>query len=265
MSYEFITVEKKDHITILTINRPDVMNSISPLVSLEMDGVLNEFEEDSEQWILILTGAGERAFSAGNDLKFQATRGGEMGQIMSKVKCGFGGITQRFDCIKPMIAAVNGLALGGGFELALSCDIIIAAEGATFGFPEPRVGLMAAAGGVHRLPRHIPYHQAMTMIMTSKRITAQEAKAYGLVAEVVPLADLLTTAEGYAAEILKGAPLSIRASKETAMKGLDYTLKEAFTRQNELFPAIRKMYTSEDMKEGPLAFVQKREPNWKGK
>jgi enoyl-CoA hydratase/carnithine racemase len=262
MSYEFITVERKDRITIMTINRPDVMNAISPLVSLEMDKVLNEFSDDPEQWIFILTGAGDRAFSAGNDLKFQATRGDEMAGIMKKVRCGFGGIVQRHDCFKPMIAAVNGLALGGGFELALACDIIIAAENATFGFPEPRVGLMAMAGGVHRLPRHIPYHLAMGMLMTSKRINAQEALSYGLVNEVVPLADLMKTAENYTAEILKGAPLSIRASKEAAIKGLEMQLEKAIPYR---FPGMKAMIGSEDFIEGPKAFVEKRPPNWKGK
>jgi enoyl-CoA hydratase/carnithine racemase len=161
MNYEFIKVEKKGHVTTVTINRPKVMNSISPLVSVEMDQAFNDFDADPQQWICIITGAGEKAFSAGNDLKFQAENGvDKMREIMKGVKGGFAGLTSRFDCYKPFIAAVNGLALGGGFEIALACDIIVASETASFGLPEPRVGLILDSGGVHRLPRQIPYHIA---------------------------------------------------------------------------------------------------------
>ncbi len=263
MNYEFIKAEKKGHVTTVTINRPDVMNSISPLVSVEMDHAFNDFDTDPQQWVCIVTGAGEKAFSAGNDLKFQAVNGpAKMIEIMKGVKGGFAGITSRFDCYKPFIAAVNGLALGGGFEIALACDVIVASEKASFGFPEPRVGLIPGAGGVHRLPRQIPYHLAQYMIMTSKRITAQQAMQYGLVAEIVPLSELISTAEKIAAEILLGAPISIRAAKEATLKGLDVTLQEAISTQ---FPGQTAMYQSEDFIEGPKAFVEKRPPNWKGR
>ncbi len=263
MNYEFIKAEKKGHVTTVTINRPDVMNSISPLVSVEMDHAFNDFDTDPQQWVCIVTGAGEKAFSAGNDLKFQAVNGpAKMREIMQGVKGGFAGITSRFDCYKPFIAAVNGLALGGGFEIALACDVIVASEKASFGFPEPRVGLIPGAGGVHRLPRQIPYHLAQYMIMTSKRITAQQAMQYGLVAEIVPLSELISTAEKIAAEILLGAPISIRAAKEATLKGLDVTLQQAISTQ---FPGQTAMYQSEDFIEGPKAFVEKRPPNWKGR
>lgn len=263
MGYELITVEKKEHLTIVTINRPEVMNAISPPTSVELDTAFNEFDADPDAWVCIVTGAGDRAFSAGNDLKYQAQHGAEaMGKIMKGVKGGFGGNTARFDCFKPFIAAVNGLALGGGFEIALACDIILAAETASFGFPEPRVGLMPGAGGVHRLPRQIPYHVAMGMIMTSKRITAQEALQYGIVSEVVPLEKLMETAEAWASEVMKGAPLSIRASKEAAVKGIDMPLEKALA---TLFPGVEKMYASEDFIEGPKAFAEKRPPQWKGR
>ena len=263
MSYELIEVEKKDHVTIVTLNRPAVMNCISPPTSVELDKAFNEFDEDPNAWICIITGAGDRAFSAGNDLKFQAEHGSQkMGEIMKGVKGGFAGITSRFDCYKPFIAAVNGFALGGGFEIALACDIIIAAEHATFGLPEPRVGLIPGAGGVHRLPRQIPYHLAMNMIMTSKRITAQEALQYGVVAEVVPLEDLLPTAEKYAAEILLGAPLCIRACKEATLEGMNVTLEEAMATR---YPGQIAMGDSEDIIEGPKAFTEKRPPQWKGR
>ncbi len=263
MNYELINVGKKDHVTTVTINRPNVMNSISPLVSVEMDRAFNDFDSDPEQWICIVTGAGEKAFSAGNDLKFQAENGADkMREIMKGVKGGFAGLTSRFDCYKPFIAAVNGLALGGGFEIALACDIIIASENASFGLPEPRVGLIPGAGGVHRLPRQIPYHMAQYMIMTSRRITAKEAMQYGLVAQVVPFSELIPAAEKIAAEILLAAPLCIRAAKEATAKGLDLTLQEAISTQ---FPGQLVMLQSEDFIEGPKAFVEKRPPHWKGR
>lgn len=263
MNYELIKVEKKGRVTTVTINRPEVMNSISPLVSVEMDRAFNDFDADPQQWVCIVTGAGDRAFSAGNDLKFQAVHGPEkMREIMKEVKGGFAGITSRLDCYKPFIAAVNGLALGGGFEIALACDIIIASENAGFGLPETRVGLIPGAGGVHRLPRQIPYHLAQYMIMTAKRITARQAMQYGLVAEIVPPAELISAAEKVAAEILLGAPLSIRAAKEAIVKGLDMTLREALSTQ---FPGQLAMYQSADFIEGPKAFVEKRPPDWKGR
>lgn len=260
MAFEHITVEQKDRITIVTMNRPEVRNAISPQTSSEMSEAFNAFDEDPEQWICIVTGTGDKAFSAGNDLKAQTNRGGT--RPAGPTKGGFGGITSRFDCYKPFIAAVNGLALGGGFEIALSCDIIIAVEEAFFGLPEPRVGLIAGAGGVHKLPRQIPYHIAMEMILTSKRITAQEAKELGIVSQVVKREALMDAAMGIAGEILKGAPLSIRASKESAVRGLRSPLDEAMAGRYE---GVMKMYSSEDMKEGPRAFVEKREPNWKGR
>ena len=263
MSHQFINVEKKGHITILTMNRPEVLNAIHPMISREMSRAIDEFDEDAEQWVMIVTGAGDRAFSAGNDLKFTAANGAaRVKELMAGLKGGFGGITNRHDCSKPFIAAVNGFAFGGGFEIALACDIIIAAENALFSFPEPRVGLMAAAGGVHRLPRRIPYHLAMEMLLTSNRVGAEQGREYGFVNKVAPSEQLMSTAEAYAGEIMKGAPLSIRASKEATNAGMDYSLTEVITR---VFPIHKAMQESEDTVEGPKAFAEKRPPRWKGR
>jgi enoyl-CoA hydratase/carnithine racemase len=263
MAHEFITVERKDHLTIITLNRPERMNALHPPAHQELHATLNEYATDPDQWVCIITGSGEKAFSAGNDLKWQAENGREaINEGMKGVTSGFAGLVRRHDCFKPIIAAVNGFALGGGFEIALACDIIIAAENATFGLPEPRVGLMAAAGGVHRLPRQIPYHIAMGMMLAGKRLSAQEAFQRGLANEVVPQDKLLETAEAWAAEIMLGAPLSLQATKEAATLGLGIPLEDAIDKR---YPVMEQMYGSEDLVEGPKAFSEKRAPVWKGR
>jgi len=262
LPYKYIIYEKKGRIAYVTINRPEVMNSISPPVSEELWEVWSEFKNDPDAWVAILTGAGDRAFSAGNDLKYQAEHASDPGAMTIKSPGGFGGTTANFECNKPIIAAVNGFAMGGGLEIALVCDIIIAADHAKLGLPEPKVGLFAAAGGVHRLPRMIGLKQAMGMILTAKPISAQEAYRIGLVNEVVPLKDLMATAEKWANDILQCSPLSIRASKESVMKGLEMPVLDAM---KAAFPAVMALWTSEDLIEGPMAFAQKRPPQWKGR
>src|SRR6056297_3528021 len=188
--YEFLKVEREGPLTIVTINRPEVYNALHPPAHWEFDKVFTEFRDDPDQWIAIVTGAGDKAFSAGNDLKYQAAGGPR-----HRPDSGFAGITNRYDIAKPIIAAVNGWAMGGGFETALACDLIIAAENATFALPEPRVGLAAGAGGIHRLPRHIPFKQAMGMILTGRRVGAAEGKELGFVNEVVPEGEALAGAK----------------------------------------------------------------------
>jgi enoyl-CoA hydratase/carnithine racemase len=254
---EYVRYEKRDRIAIVTLHRPEVMNALHPPAGEELARVWDDFAADPELWVAILTGSGERAFSAGNDLKWTAANA-----ITSWPKSGFGGLTSRTDLVKPLIAAVNGVALGGGLELALACDIIIAADHATMGLPEPRVGLLAAAGGVHRLPRSIPLKIAMGMLLTGKPIDAAEAARLGLVNEVVPLADLMPAAERWADAICECSPLSVQATKQCVYDGLGRPIAEAI---GSRYPLVGRLYKSDDFKEGPRAFAEKRKPVWKGR
>ncbi len=244
----------------ITINRPEVMNALHRPASLELEQVFDDFFNDSELWVAIITGAGEKAFCAGNDLKYQAA-----GNDTTLPPSGFGGLTGRFQTIKPVIAAVNGICMGGGFEIALACDLIVAAENAVFALPEPRVGLAAGAGGLLRLPRQIPLKQAMGMILTSRRVGAQEGLSLGFVNEVAPLGSALNQALKLADVILEGSPMSIRASKQTVMQGLEADSLESAYKTQKSFSAVKALYESEDRVEGPRAFSEKRPPTWKGR
>lgn len=255
---EFCTVEDEGRVRIVTLNRPEVLNALHSDAHLELEKVWDEFAARDDLWVGIVTGAGDRAFSAGNDLKVQAA--GKRGQ---GARTGFAGICNRFDLDKPLIAAVNGVAMGGGFEIALACDIIIAAENAIFALPEPRVGLIAGAGGVHRLPRMIPQKQALGMILTGRRVPAAEGKELGFVTEVVPQGQALAAAKRWAEMILECSPMAVRSSKQAVYRGMDEpTLRDAL---NTRYPMQEAMMKSEDYIEGPKAFAEKRKPNWKNR
>jgi len=262
MDYEHIIVERKEHLLIVRLNRPEVLNALHPYIQLELGQVFNEFEDDPNMWIAILTGVGEKAFSAGADLKWAATTSvEEQREAYAKVRNQAGYLIRNFRITKPLIAAVNGLAFGGGFELALSCDLIIAAENAAFCLPEPVVGRVPSGGGIHRLVRQIPYHVAMDILFTRKRMSAQEGVQLGFVKEVVPFNQLIEEAEKIATLIMEGSPLAIRTIKQMAIDGLQMTLKEALFAN---FPLFTKFLQSHDFIEGPKAFAEKRKPVWKG-
>ena len=254
---EFCLVEKKDHIMTVRINRPDRLNALHPPGNAELGEVFDDFAADDDLWVAIITGEG-RGFSAGNDLRYQA-EGGERVPMPR----GFGGLTSRFDLHKPVIAAVNGVSMGGGFEIALACDLIIASEKAMFALPEPKVGLAALAGGLNRLPRQIGPKRALGMILTGRHVSPEEGKELGFVNEVVPHDELMDAAMRWANLILECAPLSIRASKDVVYKSLDSaSLQDSMEAQ---YDSVKAMVGSEDFVEGPKAFSEKRPPNWQGK
>jgi len=254
---EFCLVEKENHIMTVRINRPDRLNALHPPANAELGEVFNDFAADDDMWVAIITGEG-RGFCAGNDLRYQA-EGGERVPTPS----GFAGLTSRFDLTKPVIAAVNGVAMGGGFEIALACDLIIASEKARFALPEPKVGLAALAGGLNRLPRQIGSKRALGMILTGRHVEAEEGERLGFVNQVVPHEELMSAAREWANQIAQCAPLSIRASKDVVYRSLDNASLEASMK--EKYASVMTMVGSEDFVEGPKAFAEKRAPNWQGK
>jgi enoyl-CoA hydratase/carnithine racemase len=256
--HDFITVEWDGRLTIVTLNRPDVHNALHAAAHAELERAFEEFEQDEEQWVAIITGSGDKAFCAGNDLRQQAA-----GDALASPRTGFAGLTSRFTLTKPVIAAVNGAAIGGGFELALACDLIVAHERATFALPEAKVGLAALAGGLQRLPREIGLKRAMGMVLTGRRVTAREGFDWGFVNEATS-ENVVGVARRWAKQLLECSPLSLRATKETILKGLEEPL-EVTQRAQWSYEAVRAMLDSQDAIEGPRAFVEKRLAVWTGR
>jgi enoyl-CoA hydratase len=250
--------ERRGHVVILTINRPEARNAINGPVSLAMSGFMDELAEDPDCWVVVITGSGDKAFSAGMDLKAFAS--GEGGDIMG-ASGGFGGLTQR-TFPKPIIAAVNGSALAGGFEIMLSCDLVVAAEHATFGIPEAKRGLIAGAGGLIRMPKRLPIAIALELAMTGDTIDAARAFELGLVNRVVPSSVVIEEAVSLADRIAANAPLAVRYSKSVMKQAAEVSEAEGWKINAE---AVGVVFTSADAMEGPVAFAEKRPPNWQGK
>ena len=254
-----IRIDRAGGVTTVTLARPASLNAITPDMHDELEAAFDAFAADPAQEICVITGEG-RGFCAGSDLKAVAAGGHR-----SYPAHGYAGLIERFDCPKPFIAAVNGVAMGGGFEIALACDLIIAAESASFALPEPLVGAVALGGGLHRLARQIGMKPAMGMILTGKRVSAEEGQRLGFVNEVVPDAELLDVTRRWCGEILKCSPMSVRASKDAVLRGLEEPSLAAAMAAQDGYPAFAAWRTSDDAREGPRAFAEKRPPRWQGR
>ncbi|WP_375699450.1 enoyl-CoA hydratase-related protein [Pseudophaeobacter sp. TrK17] len=259
MSYEFIKTETKGHVLVVTMNRPEVYNAVHVDMHNEMADCWDKFAADPDLWVAVLTGAGDKAFTAGNDLKATATGGSKA----KMTETGFAGLSSRFDLEKPIIAAVNGFAMGGGFETALSCDIILASENAKFALPEVKVGFFAAASGVQRLSRYIGRLAAQELMFTGRTITAAEALKLGCLNEVHPHDQLMEKAMEKAEQLCTVSPSAVKATKRVLN---DMALRDgmagsiAYSRE-----VIADLAKTEDFKEGVNAFVEKRAPQWVNK
>lgn len=257
-----VRVERHDNILLITLDRPKA-NAIDVATSLAMYQAFSDFENDPHLRVAVLTGGGDRFFSAGWDLK--AAANGEAVDA-DHGPGGFAGITEYFHRTKPIIAAVNGLALGGGFELALAADMIVAADSAEFALPEVQLGIIADSGGVLRLPKRLPPAIASEMLMTGRRMTANEALSWGVVNRVSTPGNMLSEAMGLAVEVATGAPLALRAIKEVTAAVETTSVEDGFDlmRSGQLF-GYRSMLDSQDALEGSKAFAEKRDPMWLGR
>ncbi len=261
-----ILKEQRGRITILTINRPEAKNALDIETSRELAEHFIAFRDDPESWVAIITGAGDTSFCAGGDLKklgdYYSSMTPAERRNKGEVEPGIGGITRNLSIWKPIIAAVNGFCLAGGLEIALACDLRIAEKHAQFGLTEPKWGIIPGAGGTQRLPRLIGMDKALDLMMTARKMPADEALACGLITRIVDSGQALDAAIELAEEICQNAPLAVRAVKEAAMRGMDMRLDEGLRLEQFLAEPLRQ---SEDAKEGPRAFANKRKPSFQGK
>lgn len=260
ITFETIQVEKHGRVATLTLNRPDAMHAINMQMRSELRQALDALRRDAEIGAVVLTGSGEKAFSAGMDLReFAKTNADIPVAEMKRYRWENNEGIAAFD--KPIIAAVNGLAIGGGVELALLCDLTFAAEEATFSFGEVKRGLMPGNGGTQRLSRRVGTARALDMILTGRTVSAHEALAMGLVEYVVPAKELLAKAIQLAEQMAANAPIAVRSAKAAVHRGADLTLADGLRLEQDLASFL---YTTDDAKEGPTAFLEKRAPVWKG-
>jgi crotonobetainyl-CoA hydratase len=258
-AFEFLRLDREDAILTITIARPEVLNALHLPAHIELDRAFDLYAADPALRVAIVTGAGERAFCVGTDLKSLAVTGD-----YDYPPGGFAGITRRFDLWKPVIAAVNGLCLGGGVEIVAACDLAVASDHAEFALPEPRVGLAALGGGaLQRLARQMPMKDAMWLALTAQRISASEARRLSLVNEVVSRGTALDRAKAIARDMLECAPLALEASKQVMLQSVAEPDLAAAMRK--VYPAAARMLASEDAREGPRAFAEKRKPQWRGR
>ncbi|WP_431041744.1 enoyl-CoA-hydratase DpgD [Streptomyces sp. P1-3] len=260
-----VLYEKRGHVAHVTLNRPAVLNAMNLRTHEELARVWDDVEADDEVWVAVLTGAGSRSFSVGQDLRERAEldrQGVPPSTFGSRGQPGWPRLTERFTLSKPVIARVNGYALGGGFEIALACDLVIASDHSVFALPEATLGLVPGAGGAFRLARQIPLKTAMGYLLTGRRMSADEALRLGLVNEVVPEEELDAAVTAWTDALQRSAPLAVRAIKEAVMRSLDMPLPEAFVTP---FAWEQRRRHSADAVEGPRAFTEKREPVWRGR
>jgi enoyl-CoA hydratase/carnithine racemase len=257
MSYEFVEVAQDGHLLTVTLNRPQARNALNSAAHQELNRIFDAFEADPDQWVAIITGAGDKAFSAGQDLK-EAQGGFDKLDIPAT---GFAGLTSRYGRKKPIIAAVNGFATGGGFELALACDLIIAADTARFGLTEPRVGMAALGGGIQRLTREVGSKRANAILLTGRIISAAEAMALGVVNEIVPQAELMAAARRWAEEIMLCSPTAIGATLAVANAFDGRSVQDSLETMMSL-PETSALVASADAREGAMAFAERRPPRW---
>jgi E-phenylitaconyl-CoA hydratase len=253
-----VIYEIKDKIAYVTINRPHALNACDQPTYKRLAEVWQDFRDNDDAWIAILTGMGERAFCAGSDIKLNFSGKPRPSAAFDPQR--MGDLTRGLEIWKPIIAAINGHCNGGGLEMALACDIRVASENAQFGLGEVKIGLLPGGGGTQRLPRAVSLCNALWLLFTGDRIDAQEAYRIGLVNKVVPLPELMTNAEAMAQKILEAGPLAVRAIKQAAIKGLSMPLEDGLRIEQHLFGMLR---TTEDSKEGTRAFAEKRKPEWK--